>query len=48
MTRSSGTTAAPAWMATFPGGAVDLTYRFGPRDGGIASLEVLSTKGAES
>lgn len=32
----------------FPGGTVDLTYRFGLRDGGIASLEILSTKGAES
>jgi hypothetical protein len=27
----------------FPGGTVDLTYRFGLRDGSIASLEIVPT-----
>jgi ketosteroid isomerase-like protein len=32
----------------FPGGTVDLTHRFGLRDGLIARLEIVPTEGVES
>jgi hypothetical protein len=32
----------------FPGGTVDLTFRFGLRDDGIATLQIVPTETAES
>jgi hypothetical protein len=32
----------------FPGGTVDLTHRFGLRDGHITRLEIAPTEGAQS